>query len=79
MTYLGKETVGERGQGSEILEHSSFTNLIGSLRISTLVVNEAHIQYSRQHVLTIKGTVSRVFLLLVFFMNQFPPSPRVSH
>ncbi len=25
-----------------------------------------------------KGTVSRVFLLLVFFMNQFPPSPRVS-
>ncbi len=29
--------------------------------------------------LTIKGTVSRDFLLLVFFMNQFPPSPRVSH
>jgi hypothetical protein len=27
----------------------------------------------------IKGTVSRDFLLLVFFMNQFPPSPRVSH
>jgi hypothetical protein len=26
----------------------------------------------------LKGTVSRVFLLLVFFMNQFPPSPRVS-
>jgi hypothetical protein len=25
-----------------------------------------------------KGTVSRVFLLLVFFMYQFPPSPRVS-
>jgi hypothetical protein len=23
--------------------------------------------------------VSRDFLLLVFFMNQFPPSPRVSH
>jgi hypothetical protein len=23
----------------------------------------------------IKGTVSRDFLLLVFFMNQFPPSP----
>jgi hypothetical protein len=22
-----------------------------------------------------KGTVSRDFLLLVFFMNQFPPSP----
>jgi hypothetical protein len=26
-----------------------------------------------------KGTVSRDFLLPVFFMNQFPPSPRVSH
>jgi hypothetical protein len=28
---------------------------------------------------SVKGTVSRDFLLLVFFMNQFPPSPRVSH
>ncbi len=27
----------------------------------------------------IKGTVSRDFLLLVLFINQFPPSPRVSH
>jgi hypothetical protein len=27
----------------------------------------------------VKGTVSRDFLLLVFFMNQFPPSPRVCH
>ncbi len=27
----------------------------------------------------LKETVSRDFLLLVFFMNQFPPSPRVSH
>jgi hypothetical protein len=26
-----------------------------------------------------KGTVSRDFLLLVFFTNQFPPSPRVFH
>ncbi len=25
----------------------------------------------------VKGTVSRDFLLLVLFMNQFPPSPRV--
>ncbi len=30
-------------------------------------------------ILSIKGTVSPDFLLLVFFMNQFPPSPRVSH
>ncbi len=27
----------------------------------------------------IKGTVSQDFLLLVFFMNQFPPRPRVLH
>ena len=27
----------------------------------------------------VKGTVSRDFLLLVFFMNHFPPSPRVFH
>jgi hypothetical protein len=27
----------------------------------------------------LKGTVSWDFLLLVFFMNQFPPSPRVFH
>jgi hypothetical protein len=27
----------------------------------------------------IKGTVSRDFLLLVLFMNQFLPSPRVFH
>ncbi len=26
-----------------------------------------------------KGTVSQDFSLLVFFINQFPPSPRVSH
>jgi hypothetical protein len=28
-------------------------------------------------ILQLKGTVSRDFLLLVLFMNQFPPSPRV--
>ncbi len=28
---------------------------------------------------TIKGTVSRDFLLLVFFINQFTPHPRVFH
>jgi hypothetical protein len=30
-------------------------------------------------ILTLKGTVSRDFLLLAFFMNQFPPSSRVFH
>jgi hypothetical protein len=29
--------------------------------------------------LLFKGTVSRDFLLLVFFMDQLPPSPRVFH
>ncbi len=29
--------------------------------------------------ISLEGTVSRDFLLLVFFMNKFPPSPRVSH
>jgi hypothetical protein len=28
---------------------------------------------------SLNGTVSRDFLLLVLFMNQFPPSPRVFH
>jgi hypothetical protein len=32
-----------------------------------------------QFLLTFKGTVSRDFLLLVFFMNQFPSSPWVYH
>jgi hypothetical protein len=27
----------------------------------------------------LKGTVSRDFLLLVLFMNQFPPNPTVFH
>jgi hypothetical protein len=27
----------------------------------------------------LKGQCQRDFLLLVFFMNQFPPSPRVSY
>jgi hypothetical protein len=32
-----------------------------------------------ESVLELKGAVSRDFSLLVFFINQFPPSPRVSH
>ncbi len=35
--------------------------------------------YLFPHHTLFKGTVSRDFLLLVFFMNQFPPSPRVFH
>jgi hypothetical protein len=31
------------------------------------------------HTWALKGTASRDFLLLVLFMNQFPPSPRVFH
>jgi hypothetical protein len=33
----------------------------------------------KRHFEKLKGTVSRDFSLLVFFINQFPPSPRVSH
>ncbi len=36
-------------------------------------------QISLLYLCMFKGTVSRDFLLLVFFMNQFPPSPRVFH
>ncbi len=36
-------------------------------------------QQCLQNVINLKGTVSRDFLLLVFFMNQFPPSPKVFH
>jgi hypothetical protein len=36
-------------------------------------------QTTKSNLFLLKGTVSRDFLLLVFFMNQFPPSPRVSH
>jgi hypothetical protein len=38
-----------------------------------------HVLDNFQTLLTLKGTVSRDFLLLVLFMNQFPPSPRVVH
>ncbi len=40
----------------------------------------AHCIFSKIERKDLKGTVSRDFLLLVFFMNQFPPSsPRVFH
>jgi hypothetical protein len=48
---------------------------VGSLRRNKLRKIRAPIS---QHY-SIKGTVSRDFLLLVFFINQFPPNPRVSH
>ncbi len=45
---------------------------MGSLSINNSVTNISRLG-------TFKGTVSRDFLLLVFLMNQFPPSLRVSH
>ncbi len=42
-------------------------------------IESAWSDWNRLHAPPIKGTVSRDFLLLVFFMNQFPPSPRVCH
>jgi hypothetical protein len=35
--------------------------------------------YNRVFLKNPKGTVSEDFWPLVFFMNQFPPSPRVLH
>ncbi len=40
---------------------------------------DQHEKASQSPDVLFKGTVSRDFLLLVFFMNQFPPSPRVFH
>ncbi len=48
------------------LKYSNFRNIYNS-------------KVFREVFLILKGTVSRDFLLLVFFMNQFPPSHRVSH
>ncbi len=44
------------------------TALLGQPRLTTILCGPL-----------LKGTVSRDFLLLVFFMNQFPPSSRVFH
>ncbi len=44
----------------------------------SVVMQKRHMLCTQGNLL-LKGTVSRDFLLLVFFMNQFPPSPRVSH
>jgi hypothetical protein len=55
-------------------------NFIGlrNIDLSGLLVREQQ-RLQMFHRLGLKGTVSRDFLLLVFFMNQFPPSPRVLH
>jgi hypothetical protein len=37
------------------------------------------LKYTTSRCQNLKGTVSRDFLLLVFFMNQFPPHHRVFH
>jgi hypothetical protein len=43
-------------------------------KMVTVVLTSAQVLCRK---LIVKGTVSRDFLLLVFFTNQFPPSPRV--
>jgi hypothetical protein len=50
------------------LDVNSFSLIHQSLRFHGVTDNGDH-----------KGTVSRDFLLQVFFMNQFPPYPRVFH
>jgi hypothetical protein len=49
--------------------------------ISPSFMNRNHIHFSLCSMIycKFKGTVSRDFLLPAFFMNQFPPSPRVLH
>ncbi len=49
---------------------------LGIMRKYRIVGNVTKDRYGSR---TVKGTVSRDFSLLVFFINQFPPSPRVSH
>ncbi len=50
---------------------------LGSQPMST-AVHRSQIKLWRSNSI-FKGTVSRDFLLLVLFMNQFPPRPRVLH
>ncbi len=57
----------------DLIESGSETLVNMPLKVLSSEMNPAEIR------LIIKGTVSRDFLLLVFFMNQFPPSPRVFH
>jgi hypothetical protein len=45
---------------------------------ANLTLEQNHLNRLEDYV-TPKGTVSRDFLLLILFMKQFPPSPRVSH
>jgi hypothetical protein len=57
----------------DVLETKIIRN-ITKLPITSKI--EANLWVEMQKVL--KGTVSQDFLLPVFFMNQLPPSPRVS-
>jgi hypothetical protein len=58
------------GNGAEYRSSSSYTQMSRS-------VDGVHQQvYTVQLSITFKGTVSRDFMLLVFFMNQFPPQPQ---
>ncbi len=49
-------------------------NPVGHFRFNLVLIGWIAARHDR-----VKGTVSRDFLLLVFLMNQFPPSPRVLH
>ncbi len=51
----------------------------GDLRYRTTELRQQQAQGEGWTLRQVKGTVSQDFLLPVFFMNQFPPSPRVSH
>ncbi len=58
----------------KIFNQKNFNNFVRTPLDSTV---NTYIHFSLQ--VHFKGTVSRDFLLLVFFMNRFPPSPRLFH
>ncbi len=69
--------------GASTCRHASTTSSASILRSGCRFLARSHLEaadWGGAHVeAQLKGTVSRDFLLPVFFMNQFPPSPRVSH
>jgi hypothetical protein len=62
-----------RAQGGKVRVQSNFQECseayLGAAQLSKVQHSSVRVQCS------FKGTESRDFLLLVFFINQFPPSP----
>jgi hypothetical protein len=78
-----------KGKGERVKKRES-KNLIANKGYGTQAKNKMDVMpkewlkqtlwyATMQNLEAIKGTVSRDFLLLVFFINQFPPSPWLCH